>query len=747
MLESEKWLLRSLWWSGHQSLPALDEIRELLGRHGDQAARDDYREDQEQWQLRSKELSLGYAERTGEQHPAKCVYKNQQGIDDCRGGSSPCGHYSIGNFVSSEKRDCGRSSVCSANTAGPTAVYDLINCGPRQAFTVVGDDGQPLLVHNCWLYEPRPRYDKFGKKLPKIFPFITWPHQDPVILEIRQTLGNDDIGLEKSRGEGASWIAIWLSLQDWCFDEMVTIGYVSRSKEAVYNGKDPNSLFWKLDFGRNRLPDWMTGYEDKNRGWERNVNDNTFINNRLGNTIIGYAATGNVGSGGRTDWFLMDELSKFPRPQDAAAMDSTLSISDSRLIVGTPLGSTGAYFDIMHQPDSENFKKLRLHWSDNPSKNKGLYQLVKGVPVALDPVNNPLPKEYNPPSKKILVLFARLRAKGFDLEKGLRSPWYDKQCDRPGASPQSIAQELDIDYGGSSRQRFGSEFMKKLLKTVAPPLIRGNLTVTSDDLTPIFDLVADGNFLLWCNLDHALRPPKGNYGVSCDIGSGWGGSYTSNSTICVINLDTQEQVLEYAANNIQQSDFADLAIGVAKWFWDAKLGWEKNFATGFGEQVIERNYPNVLLRPVFGKRTKRQSTRQEVAWWTDPKTKPYMFEEIESAVLHGRITVRSQATKSECASYIVDEKRNIEFEGRSGDKTHGDRVIALGVGLFILKEYRQGTIRKAPSLPPENSMEHREREWDREESRKNDDWDHTTPADLIGRGSMSSGDRDEFGWQ
>lgn len=29
------------------------------------------------------------------------------------------------------------------------AVYDLLNCGPRQRFTVISDDGRPLLVHNC----------------------------------------------------------------------------------------------------------------------------------------------------------------------------------------------------------------------------------------------------------------------------------------------------------------------------------------------------------------------------------------------------------------------------------------------------------------------------------------------------------------------------------------------------------------------------------------------------------------------
>jgi hypothetical protein len=31
----------------------------------------------------------------------------------------------------------------------PVAVYDLIDCGPRNRFTVFDSDGVPFLVHNC----------------------------------------------------------------------------------------------------------------------------------------------------------------------------------------------------------------------------------------------------------------------------------------------------------------------------------------------------------------------------------------------------------------------------------------------------------------------------------------------------------------------------------------------------------------------------------------------------------------------
>src|SRR5688572_23358855 len=64
----------------------------------------------------------------------------------------------------------------------------------------------------CYLFEPRPRFFPDGRKKSNVIPFITWPHQDKAVLEILQHLGREDVGIIKSRGEGASWIAILLAV-------------------------------------------------------------------------------------------------------------------------------------------------------------------------------------------------------------------------------------------------------------------------------------------------------------------------------------------------------------------------------------------------------------------------------------------------------------------------------------------------------------------------------------------------------
>ena len=218
-----------------------------------------------------------------------------------------------------------------------------------------------------------------------------------------------DIGVEKSRGEGMSWMAVLLALKDWIFDPMSKIGMVSSTEDKADNPEDPDSLFWKLDWQLTKLPKWMVG--EKGTDYRRNIQDHTLVNLRNSARIAAYAATGDVARGGRSKWFLMDELASWRRGEDRRALTSVQHVTDCRLIVSTPEGAEGAYYDVMHQPS--NMVKVVLDWKDNPWKNRGLYRYEKDKMVALDPVNNPLPTDYEAKSRDRM---SRLRTNGFKLE-------------------------------------------------------------------------------------------------------------------------------------------------------------------------------------------------------------------------------------------------------------------------------------------------------------------------------------------
>lgn len=588
----------------------------------------------------------------------------------------------------------------------------------------------------CWVYEPRPQIIN-GVEQSRQRPFITWPHQDPAIKTIDEFLGFEDIGAEKSRGEGMSWIAILFACRDWLFKPMTSIGLVSKSEGSVDNPMDSDSLMWKLDWELTKLPHWMSGNKDVD--YKRNVSDHTLYNVRNGSMITGYAATGDVASGGRKAWFLMDELAKFPRGPDADAMASTQYVTNSRLVVSTPKGADGEYYRIMHEPSS--MVKIVLDWKENPTRNRGLYRFDGSTPVAVDPVNNPLPKDYSPPTPQVLDLFSRLRRRGFKLDGVDRSPWLDHECDRPGATPQNVAQELGRDYGGSMHRIFGHGFQAAAAERIREPNLRGVLDYNTETLEPSFDTSDDGPILLWTSLDVHNRPPPHLYVVSADIGAGLGGSFTSNSVAEVIDLVTMEQVLEYATNTTEPSDFADECIAIAKWFHGAYLAWEANGPGGaFTKRVVQREYPHVFKRPLLWKRGRKKT--KELGWWTDPKSKEVLFTEISNSISTREVTIHSKALAAEFGQYI---RKNGDIEhvlvGKTDDdsskgKAHGDRVIAFGVGLQALRD------RPLPSKsletfldsnPPPCSMAARLKEY--EESQQSDQlWDDRDSAALASSG-------------
>lgn len=586
----------------------------------------------------------------------------------------------------------------------------------------------------CFLYEPRPKIVD-GLKLPHMVPFITWPHQDPAILTIRENLGFEDIGVEKSRGEGASWILVLMALHDWLFKPMTAIGMVSRNENAVDNPEDPDSLFWKLDWELTKLPRWMVPSEFK-----RSLQEHTLRNLDNKSTIAGYPATADVGTGGRKAWFGMDELSKFPRGPDREAMASTQYVTNSRFVVSTPKGSEGAYYELMHEPSS--MVKVTISWIDNPTRNRGMYRFEGEHCVAVDPANNPLPADYEIQSR---TLFSRLRAKGFKLEGRLRSPWYDHECDRPGATPQNIAQELDRDYGGSMYRIFGADFFEKAEADVRPAFARGLLHFHKESLSaPEFDRSDDGPLLLWTSLDHQLMPPNHQYVVGVDCGTGLGGSYTSNSTIEVVDLVTMEQVLEFASNSMAVPDFADLTVALCKWLYDAYLIWEINGpGAGFTHRIKASGYNNVYLRTLEKRKGRKKS--KELGWWTSADTKEKMFSELLRSVKGGELKLHSDTLVKECGQYVrINGKiehilATTTKDDSSRGQAHGDRAIAMAVclqgvrdrPLMVRSEEKSDTMSDYYGEPPANTLAARQRVYEQSQETDRDgwsEWDEPVPG-------------------
>ncbi len=544
----------------------------------------------------------------------------------------------------------------------------------------------------CWVHEPRLLRDKYGRVLPQHQPFIPWPHQINVIKALRENLGFCDIGIEKSRDEGATWIICTLALHDWLFFPGTKIGMASWSEEMADDPGNLDSLMTKVTWQLGRLPVWMAGR--KGVDWDRNVHSRVLVNYRNDSHIKAFSATVRAGRGGRYKWFFCDEMAAWQEPRDMEFLESVRGSTNSRVVVSTPSGMGGAFASFML--NEGNVLKLRLSWRDNPRKKVGMYRLIDGRPVAIDPVGNPLTWEYENFVDEVRERLERLQQRGFDFER-VRSPWYDEQCDRPGATPLSVAKELDIDYSGSEPLAFGEEVINKVVGCVRPPQWRASFRLREGGGGEIFE-APGGQVLLWEVYPRSLS--RGAFVAGVDVAAGTGGSTSSNSVLVIVSVDSGVQVLEWATNVIDPTHFAECVVEICRLYNDAYLIWEANGAPGveFTRQVLVAGYRNIYMRKSLMKRGRER--RRMPGWMTTggmTGTRAIMLSGLRTALATGRVVVRSAALASELRNYVWVRgqmvSRYMAIRGEDGSavgEAHGDRVVAMAMAVQgMLDRYAQ----------------------------------------------------------
>lgn len=138
--------LRCAWNNGLSSVAKL--VREFLERHADGILRHiDIRANRQQRRVCSEQLSVGNSNRARQQHTCQPVSAYTRWYDDAHSSGSDVRVVGSDTALPSETWVDNRESFDNASTE--EAVYDLIDCGPRQRFTVCGASGELLIVHNC----------------------------------------------------------------------------------------------------------------------------------------------------------------------------------------------------------------------------------------------------------------------------------------------------------------------------------------------------------------------------------------------------------------------------------------------------------------------------------------------------------------------------------------------------------------------------------------------------------------------
>ncbi len=656
----EHGVLASLRRPGRSGMRTLENIRELPGGHGGTAERADAGQDRPEWQLRAWQLPMGNMEDAEDESTSASIKK----IPDTAGRID--GGRDSGNLWSDRRDDLlplaarakREESTSARHDREVVPVYDIINAGDRNAFTVLGCDGQAVLVHNC-----------------------PWPHQEPVIqamdetiTEAMQTEQPVSLTLKKSRAQGGTYVYLAVTMRRALKEPGFTVGLVTRNESLVDSRVDDSAVMFKVAWMLDRLPNWMLP-----DGYERSMTEHVI---RLANDSgwSGYAATGDVARGGRTSVFCFDEPGSeefIAANRDFKILSSVSHVSNCIFLVSTFGVDTGVFYEAATDPD--NPRVYSLSWQDNPEHSKNIYTVLDGVAKALRPGEQEAVDQYIATHPRELKSIGR---HGHKIEGKVQSPWYNAHRLLPGGTPRYIARELDMDPRGAVGKCFPVDLLDRMKRECCkPPVWQGQPVFDSETLT-LTGLITrdDGPLKLWFKPGIDNMPPLGPFTVGCDIALGGDGAYSSNSVAAGLDDRTGEQVMEYTIKGMDAIKFARVGVGLAIWLRNALFGWEDSgMSGGFQKEVEQTYYGNVFFRNTeqYGS----QKKTRKPGWPCRDKDKSAMFENMALAMEMGKYIPRSEAMIVECGEYEWDKGKIIHAPTKNRgatEKNHGDRCIAGG---------------------------------------------------------------------
>ena len=660
----------SSWWARNPGMRSLAEVSGVFRGHGREAGGIDSGANQQRRELRARQLQMGHTRGANEQYSIESILCDISGSvhdgPDCE--DRRCS--STDDRVSREGW-CSRGRTIESATPRPQAVYDLLNCGPTRAFTVIDSDGLPLLVHNC--------------------------HQEPVFVAMDKAIDDAaaeeraiDVLLDKSRAQGGTFGYLWIDLRRWLRDAMFSAGYVTRNEMLMDSSTDADTLFWKLAWAIERLPFWMVprGFNMKQH---RSLSAHSILNPANGATLVGYAAGQDVGAGGRKTVFTCDEFGArdfISGGKDESVMEALHDVCNNIRLVSARYADAGVFHEACEDPDSTGLH-LILDWKDNPIHSVNSYVVREGRPEAKKPEDQGAVNDYHGENPD---LRQKLERKGFKFEGVVRSPWYDMRCLRPTATPRLIASQLDRDPRGAVGKVFPSDLLDRVKREKCKPPVWQGTPVFDSETLRLKGLVTrnDGPLKLWFRPGPDHSCPLGPFTIGCDIAIGSDGAYSSNSVASGIDDRTGEQVVEYTIKGMPMIKFGRVVVGLSMWLRNAFLGWEDSGMVGpFAKEIMEvLYYGNVYYRDV-AEIGSRKKTRK-AGWWNGKdEHKADLFEKMALAMETEGYTVRSVDLIRECGEYEWDKGKIIHQPTKNRgatEKAHGDRCIAAGVAWLLYSE-------------------------------------------------------------
>lgn len=198
-------------------------------------------------------------------------------------------------------------------------------------------------------------------------PFFLYEYQKDAIREMIDHIENGrDLLLEKSRDMGVTWIMVYVFLWFWLFRDGINF-LMGSYKEKLVDDRSDDSMFGRLDYVLNGLPNWMM---PKGFSGKKHRTKLMLVNPLNQNRITGDTMNPDFGRGSRKTAIFFDELGSWMYAKDA--WESTADVANCRIANSTPKGAN-YYYKLRYS----GIDVMTLHWTLHPLKDQEWYTYEK----------------------------------------------------------------------------------------------------------------------------------------------------------------------------------------------------------------------------------------------------------------------------------------------------------------------------------------------------------------------------------
>lgn len=211
-----------------------------------------------------------------------------------------------------------------------------------------------------WGFTMDPR--NAGTATPVVMPFIPFPKQREWVEWVVEHWKSKKPGItEKSRDIGISWLSMALSVTLCLFRRNMVIGFGSSLEDNVDLSGDPSCLMYKGRMFLQNLPTEFRGEWDVSN--KKCTAHMRIIFPETESAIVGDAGD-NIGRGGRTAMFFVDESAHIERPK---LIDASLSATtDCRIDMSSVVGMANSFAEKRHSGKIDVFT---FNWRSDPRRD------------------------------------------------------------------------------------------------------------------------------------------------------------------------------------------------------------------------------------------------------------------------------------------------------------------------------------------------------------------------------------------